>query len=113
MTCLLLIHAFLLLSHHCSEFIPELACNLAWDGYLYPSTSATALTLPCVCTRCLQGAFHGRTYGALSITTSNVCYGKTMGPLPPGKVIAPYPYCLHCKARKACGGLGYEVGSWV
>lgn len=26
-----------------------------------------------------------------------------------GVVTAPYPYCLHCKARQAAGGLGYGV----
>ena len=30
---------------------------------------------------------------------------------PAGVVSAPYPYCLHCKARHAAGGLGYEASA--
>lgn len=56
-----------------------------------------------------DGAYHGRTYGAMSLTTSKTVYRQNFGPLPSGVVSAPYPYCLHCKARHAAGGLGYEV----
>jgi 4-aminobutyrate aminotransferase len=38
-----------------------------------------------------QGGFHGRTYGALSITTSSLNYQAGHGPLLPGVHIAPYP----------------------
>ncbi len=38
-----------------------------------------------------QGGFHGRTYGALSITTSSPNYQAGHGPLLPGVTIAPYP----------------------
>lgn len=143
----------------------------------------------------LQGAYHGRTYGAMSLTTSKTVYRQNFGPLPSGTlaalalsacaqqleagarcmlclspipghhvaisctsllllfaggvgtpcpyrlhsynqctqsactvtivptgqpacvaspagvVSAPYPYCLHCKARHAAGGLGYEASA--
>lgn len=52
-----------------------------------------------------QGGYHGRTYGAMSITTSKTIYRQAFGPLPSGISIANYPYCLHCKARIAAGGL--------
>ncbi|EFN54607.1 hypothetical protein CHLNCDRAFT_8428, partial [Chlorella variabilis] len=54
-----------------------------------------------------DGAYHGRTYGAMSLTTSKTVYRQTFGPFPSGVVTAPYPYCLHCKTRQArqcCGG---------
>ncbi len=38
-----------------------------------------------------QGAFHGRTYGALSVTTSSPNYQAGHGPLLPDVHIAPYP----------------------
>lgn len=38
-----------------------------------------------------QGGFHGRTYGALSVTTSSPNYQAGHGPLLPGITIAPYP----------------------
>lgn len=54
-----------------------------------------------------QGGYHGRTYGAMSITTSKNIYRQSFGPLPSGVSVAQYPYCLHCKARIAAGGLGH------
>jgi 4-aminobutyrate aminotransferase len=39
-----------------------------------------------------QGAFHGRTLGALSLTASKVVQRRGFGPLIPGVVHAPYPY---------------------
>lgn len=36
--------------------------------------------------RHVQGAFHGRTYGAMSLTTSKTVYRQTFGPLPSGKL---------------------------
>lgn len=56
-----------------------------------------------------SGGYHGRTYGAMSITTSKTIYRQTFGPLPSGVAVAPYPYCLHCKARIAAGGMGHTT----
>ncbi|MGH7757951.1 MAG: aspartate aminotransferase family protein, partial [Candidatus Dormibacteria bacterium] len=41
-----------------------------------------------------RGAFHGRTFGALSVTTSKVHYREGYGPLLPSVQITPYPYCF-------------------
>jgi 4-aminobutyrate aminotransferase len=46
-----------------------------------------------------QGGFHGRSIGAMALTTSKVIYKQHFGPLMPGVHIAPYPYCLHCKVQ--------------
>jgi 4-aminobutyrate aminotransferase len=40
------------------------------------------------------GAFHGRTYGALSVTASKAAYRRGMGPLLPGVHHVRYPYCF-------------------
>jgi 4-aminobutyrate aminotransferase len=40
------------------------------------------------------GAFHGRTYGALSVTASKANYRRGMGPLLPGVHHIRYPYCF-------------------
>jgi 4-aminobutyrate aminotransferase len=40
------------------------------------------------------GSFHGRSYGAVSITASNSRYKAGFGPLLPGVVHAPYADCL-------------------
>jgi len=42
------------------------------------------------------GAFHGRTLGALSLTSSNARYRERYSPLLPSVYHAPYPDCLHC-----------------
>jgi 4-aminobutyrate aminotransferase len=42
------------------------------------------------------GAFHGRTFGALSVTTSTAKYRKSYHPLLPSVYQVPYPYCFRC-----------------
>jgi 4-aminobutyrate aminotransferase len=39
-----------------------------------------------------QGSFHGRTIGAMSLTTSKTIYRSGYQPLMPGVFVAPYPY---------------------
>lgn len=41
-----------------------------------------------------HGAFHGRTYGSLTLTASNARYHHKVGPLLPGVHHVRYPYCL-------------------
>jgi 4-aminobutyrate aminotransferase len=41
------------------------------------------------------GAFHGRTYGAMSLA-GNASTRRKFGPSVPGGVIAPYAYCYRC-----------------
>ncbi|GIL92514.1 hypothetical protein Vretifemale_20029 [Volvox reticuliferus] len=54
-----------------------------------------------------EGGFHGRTLGSMALTSSKTIYRQGFGPLIPGVHIAPYPYCLHCKAQVARGHAGY------
>src|SRR6516162_8753218 len=42
------------------------------------------------------GSFHGRTTGALSLTSRKAVQRAKFGPLVPGVVHAPYPYCYRC-----------------
>jgi 4-aminobutyrate aminotransferase len=42
------------------------------------------------------GAFHGRTLGALSVTTSSANYRNRYHPLLPSVYHSPYPYCYRC-----------------
>ncbi len=41
-------------------------------------------------------AFHGRTLGALSVTTSTAAYRRKYHPLLPSVYQVPYPYCFRC-----------------
>jgi len=46
------------------------------------------------------GSFHGRTLGALSLTARKASQREGFGPLVPGVVHAPYPYCYRCPFGK-------------
>jgi 4-aminobutyrate aminotransferase len=46
------------------------------------------------------GSFHGRTMGALSLTARKAVQRSGFGPLIPGVVHAPYPYCYRCPFGK-------------
>ncbi|MBI5561815.1 MAG: aspartate aminotransferase family protein [Deltaproteobacteria bacterium] len=51
------------------------------------------------------GGFHGRTLGAVSLTSSNARYRNRYHPLLPSVWHAPYPYCYRCpmgKTRATC-----------
>lgn len=48
-----------------------------------------------------RGGFHGRTIGALSITSSKSTYRTGYLPLMPEAYIAPFPYPLGCRIRPA------------
>ncbi|MFB0545940.1 MAG: aspartate aminotransferase family protein [Anaerolineae bacterium] len=41
------------------------------------------------------GAFHGRTYGAMSVA-GNIATRRQFGPPVPGGIMAPYAYCYRC-----------------
>ena len=43
-----------------------------------------------------QGAFHGRTMGALTLTASKTVHKKGFGPLVPGVTHVPYAHCYRC-----------------
>ncbi len=54
-------------------------------------------------------AFHGRTYGSLSLTASKPVQRKGFGPLLEGVVHVPYPYCYRClhTHNGTCCSVGY------
>ena len=54
------------------------------------------------------GGFHGRTLGALSLTARKAVQRSRFGPLVPGVVHAPYPYCYRCPFGKEPDGCAVE-----
>jgi 4-aminobutyrate aminotransferase-like enzyme len=52
------------------------------------------------------GAFHGRTYGAMSVAGS-AGTRRNFGPSVPGGVFAPYAYCYRCVYDKQYPGCGF------
>ena len=54
------------------------------------------------------GCFHGRTLGALSLTARKAVQRGRFGPLLPGVVHAPYPYCYRCPFGRQPEGCAVE-----
>jgi 4-aminobutyrate aminotransferase len=55
--------------------------------------------------------FHGRTFGAMSLTTSNIRYRRKYQPFVPSVYHSPYPYCYRCffgQKADSCGMECYE-----
>lgn len=48
-----------------------------------------------------QGAFHGRTMGALSVTSSRAVFREKYAPFLPSVFHVPYPYCFRCPYDKS------------
>ncbi len=51
-----------------------------------------------------QGGFHGRTYGAISLTSSKVHYREGYEPFLSSVYFMPYPYALRCQLGHDCTG---------
>ncbi|KAJ6451695.1 acetylornithine aminotransferase [Mycena vitilis] len=45
---------------------------------------------------CMQGAYHGRTFGAMAVTRSKTGYSKGVAPLMPGVFTIPFPFWHQC-----------------
>lgn len=54
------------------------------------------------------GAFHGRTFGALSLTASKIAQKKGFAPLLPDVSHIPYPYCYRCYFGQTYGKCNFE-----
>jgi 4-aminobutyrate aminotransferase len=52
------------------------------------------------------GAFHGRTYGAMSVSGS-ISTRRKYGPTVPGGIMAPYGYCFRCIYEKEFPDCGF------
>src|SRR5256885_8944921 len=59
------------------------------------------------------GSFHGRTMGALSLTARKAVQRAGFGPLVPGVVHAPYPYCYRCPFGKEPDGCAVECVKFI
>ena len=81
-----------------TAFIPS---SSSTSNFYTPVGFAMVKQHQCLFIDLSQNGFHGRTMGAMALTTSKTYYRANFGPLMPGVFIAPYPYCLHCKARQA------------
>ncbi len=59
------------------------------------------------------GGFHGRTLGSLSLTASKAVQRRGFGPLMPGTIHAPYPYCYRCPWGKRPDACAVECVKYI
>ncbi len=59
------------------------------------------------------GSFHGRTLGAMSLSTSKVTHRKFMGPMLPEVHFAHYPYCYRCPFHLEYGDCGIFCVTYI
>ena len=52
------------------------------------------------------GAFHGRTFGAMSLSSSSPTHKQFFSPLVPGVSFMPFPYCYRCPFKQSYPGCG-------
>lgn len=87
------------------ELIAELRTILPpeLDGFFFTNSGAEAIEGAVKLARAatqrpnvvvFQGSFHGRTVGAMSLTTSKTIYRAGYQPLMPGVFVAPFPYAF-------------------
>lgn len=59
------------------------------------------------------GSFHGRTFGAMSLSASKITHRKFMGPMLPEVYFAHYPYCYRCPFKLSYGDCGIYCVSYI
>ena len=59
------------------------------------------------------GAFHGRTFGAASLTTSNIKYRRKYHPFLPAVYHSPYPYCFRCFFGQRAGSCSMDCYEYL
>lgn len=55
-----------------------------------------------------KGAFHGKTYGALSLSSGKSRHRKFFAPMIPGVNFMPYPYCYRCPFNESYPGCDFS-----
>ncbi len=59
------------------------------------------------------GAFHGRTFGAMSLTGSKPVQRRHYFPMLPGVTHVLYPYCYRCPFNLSCPECGYRCVDFI
>ncbi|MBN1785992.1 MAG: acetyl ornithine aminotransferase family protein [Candidatus Methanofastidiosa archaeon] len=60
-----------------------------------------------------NSSFHGRTFGALSLTGSNSKYMRGFAPLVPGVTHVYFPFCFHCPFNHECDQCDFECINYI
>jgi len=59
------------------------------------------------------GAFHGRTFGAMSLSSSSATHKKFFSPLVPGISFMPFPYCYRCPFKQSHPGCDFACIEFI
>lgn len=59
------------------------------------------------------GAFHGRTFGAMSLSSTSITHHKFFAPLVPGVSFMPYPYCYRCLFGQSYPGCDFACIGYI
>jgi len=59
------------------------------------------------------GAFHGRTYGSMSLSASKAIHYKGFSPLVPGVTHTPYAYCYRCPFNLKYPACDYACADYI
>jgi 4-aminobutyrate aminotransferase len=59
------------------------------------------------------GAFHGRTFGAMSLSSTSVTHHRYFYPLVPGVSHIPFPYCYRCPLGQTYGSCGFACIEFI
>jgi len=59
------------------------------------------------------GAFHGRTFGAMSLSSVNIVHHRYFAPLVPGVTFMPYPYCYRCPFKQSYPGCDFACIDFI
>lgn len=59
------------------------------------------------------GAFHGRTFGAMSLSSASSKHHKFFAPLVPGVSFMPYPYCYRCPFGQSYPGCDFLCVEYI
>jgi 4-aminobutyrate aminotransferase len=107
------------------EVAERVAGLMPWEGakrVFFANSGAEALECALKLTRyktrrsrviAFLGAFHGRTYGAMSLSGSKAIHRKFFSPLVEGVVHVPYPYCFRCPFGQKKGACRLECLSYL
>jgi len=60
-----------------------------------------------------SGAFHGRTFGSMSLSSSSTTHHKFFTPLVPGVSFMPFPYCYRCPFSQSYPGCGFPCVEFI
>ncbi|MBS3815008.1 MAG: acetyl ornithine aminotransferase family protein [Hadesarchaea archaeon] len=105
-----------------AEKLAEMSPGETKKRVFYANSGAEAVEAAFKCARwhtrrprmiAYKGAFHGRTFGAMSLSASSSQHQKHFAPLVPGTSFMPYPYCYRCPFGEEYPGCDFSCVEYI